>query len=132
MKTLNVNTQARAIESAPIFQSKLDASKLFEMAIEFANTGYKLKAMETAREALIFAKQSNDYVAVYIHSFLAVVSIDFRQFSNARIHCYNANNLLKKGHFSYETDKRYINALLRQIAKTDVEMKQLEFDALAA
>lgn len=121
-----------SVTSAPIFKSNIDASKLFEMAIEFANTGYKLKAMETAREALIFAKQANDYVAVYIHSFLAVIHMDFKNFSNARIHCYNANNRLDKTHFSFNTDKIYIDALLKKIAYFDRDAKQLEFDALAA
>lgn len=132
MENTSSSINSYQVTSAPIFKAKLDATKLFEMALEFANNGFKLKAMETAREALIFAKQSNNYVAVYIHSFLAVLNVDFRNFSSARIHCYNANNRLDKGHYSFEADKAYIDALLKKISTADREMKQLEFEALAA
>ena len=92
------------------FHGNVNIEKLFELAIDSANKSYKLKAMDIAREALIFAKQSNDYLAVHIHGFLAVLSIDFKKTSHAKIHVYNALNRLDTNHFSYATDKQYLNA----------------------
>lgn len=101
--------------SKHLLSGQLNIEKLFELAIETANLGYPLKAMAIAREALIFAKQQNKYISVYIHSFLAVLSMDVLKFSNARIHLYNALNRLDKNHFSYTTDQQYLGALLQQI-----------------
>ena len=97
------------------FKGSVNIEKLFELAIETANKSYKLKAMEIAREALIFAKQSNDYLAVYIHGFLAVLNIDLQKTSTARIHIYNAMNRLNPKHYSAVSDKQYLEALLNKI-----------------
>jgi len=97
------------------FLGNVHIENLFELAIETANKGYKLKAMEIAREALIFAKQRKDYLAVYIHGFLAVLNIDFNKTSTARIHIYNAMNRLDKNHFSVVSDKKYLGALLNKV-----------------
>ena len=97
------------------FKGSVNIEKLFELAIETANKSYKLKAMEIAREALIFAKQSNDYLAVYIHGFLAVLNIDLQKTSTARIHIYNAMNRLNDKHYSAVSDKQYLEALLNKI-----------------
>ncbi|MBL6876438.1 MAG: hypothetical protein ISR01_06565 [Chitinophagales bacterium] len=107
------------------FQGNVNIEKLFELAIDSANKSYKLKAMDIAREALIFAKQSNDYLAVNIHGFLAVLSIDFKKTSHAKIHVYNALNRLDANHFSYASDKQYLNALLRKINRIDFPIHQL-------
>jgi hypothetical protein len=97
----------------------INIEKLFELAIETANQSYKLKAMEIAREALIFAKQSNAYLAVYIHGFLAVLNIDFNKTSTARIHLYNAINRLDKTHYSYASDYKYLQALMNKLNKVE-------------
>ena len=97
------------------FLGNVNIENLFELAIETANKGYKLKAMEIAREALIFAKQRKDYLAVYIHGFLAVLNIDLNKTSTARIHIYNAMNRLDNNHFSAASDKKYLGALLNKI-----------------
>ena len=97
------------------FLGNVHIENLFELAIETANKGYKLKAMEIAREALIFAKQRKDYLAVYIHGFLAVLNMDLNKTSTARIHIYNAMNRLDNMHFSIESDKKYLGALLNKI-----------------
>lgn len=107
------------------FQGNVNIEKLFELAIESANQSYKLKAMEIAREALIFAKQSNDYLAVHIHGFLAVLSMEFKKNSHAKIHVFNALNRLDKKHFSYESDMQYLNALLRKINRLDNPVHQI-------
>ncbi len=107
------------------FQGNVNIEKLFELAIDSANKSYKLKAMDIAREALIFAKQNNDYLAVHIHGFLAVLSIDFKKTSHAKIHVYNALNRLDTNHFSYASDKQYLNALLRKISRIDFPIHQL-------
>ena len=84
------------------------------------------------REALISAKQNNLYVAIYIHSFMAALCLDQHKLGKARIHIYNATNRLNKNHFSYNTDKVYLDALLAMVNKEDKEFKQLQFEALAA
>lgn len=105
--------------SQSTFSGSINVEKLFELAIETANQGYKLKAMEIAREALIFAKQTNDYTMVYIHSFLAVLNTDFNKISSARIHIYNAMNRLNTKHYSYETDNQYLTVLLSKLNKLE-------------
>lgn len=101
------------------FKGNVNIEKLFELAIETVNKGYKLKAIEIAREALIFAKQSNDYLALYIHGFLAVLHIDLQKTSTARIHIYNAMNRLNPKHYSAESDKQYLHALLNKINRLE-------------
>lgn len=102
-----------------IFEGNVNLEKLFELAIETANQGYKLKAMNIARECISFAKQNNDYLLVYIHGFMAVLSMDINKLSSARIHVYHALNRLEKSHFDYKTDFGYLTALQEKIA--DVE-----------
>jgi hypothetical protein len=114
-----------------IFKAQVNIENLFELAIDTANQGYPLKAMAIAREALIFAKQENKYICIYIHSFLAVLSMDFQKFSNARIHIYNALNRLESKHFSYNTDKQYLSALLNQLESLD-ETPNMVQEAMAA
>lgn len=132
MRALQTNTANYQTQNPNIFSGTINTEKQFELAIETANAGYKLKGMELAREALIFAKQKNEYLAVYIHSFLAVISLDFMKYSNARIHIYNAMNILDKNHFSYKTDKEYMETLLKVIEKAEAGYKQLTFKELAA
>jgi len=107
------------------------AEYLFEKAIEKANDGKILQAMDIARDALIFSKTKNLYLAIYIHSFMAALSMDFKQFGNARLHIYNAVNRLNKNHFSYNIDRAYLEALLLKVNNLDKEYKQLEFDVAA-
>lgn len=97
------------------FQGNVNIENLFQLAIESANQGLKLKAMDIAREALIFAKQKNDYIAVYIHSFLAVLSLELNKVSHAKIHVFNALNRLESKHYSFDTDKTYLHALHKKI-----------------
>jgi hypothetical protein len=132
MRALQTNTANYQTQTPNIYFGNINTEKQFELAIETANAGYKLKAMEMAREALIFAKQNNEYLAVYIHSFLAVISLDFMKYSNARIHIYNAMHGLDKNHFSYNTDKEYMETLLKAIEKAETGHKQLTFEELAA
>lgn len=132
MRNLGTTTESFEIKNSNIFNNKINTEQLFEFAIEQANKGYNLKALEIAREALISAKKENMYLAIYIHSFMAALSLDFMQYGNARIHIYNATNRLNKNHFSYNTDKGYLDALLRKVETMDRDSKQLEFDALAA
>ncbi len=107
------------------FLGNVNIENLFEFAIETANKGYKLKAMEIARESLIFAKQSNDYLAVYIHGFLAVLLIDLHKTSTARIHIYNAMNRLDNNHFSVTSDKKYLGALLNKVNLLDSQVGRI-------
>jgi len=120
------------IKNSNIFNNKVNTEQMFEFAIEQANKGFNLKAMEVARESLISAKKDNMYVAIYIHSFMAALSLEFMQYENARIHIYNATNRLNKEHYSYNIDKSYLDALLLKVEMQDKEYKQLEFEALAA
>lgn len=132
MRNLGTTTESFEIKNSNIFNNKINTEQLFEYAIEQANQGYHFKALEIAREALISAKKENMYLAIYIHSFMAALSLDFMQYGNARIHIYNAMNRLNKNHFNYNTDKGYLEALLRKVESMDKEFKQLEFDAMAA
>ncbi len=100
-------------------QANLNVENLFDAAINAANKGLKLKAINIAKEALIYAKQQGNYTAIYIHSFLAVLSIDFKQYTNARIHLYHALNLLKQEHFSYKKDLSYIQLLVQKLNQLD-------------
>ena len=102
-----------------IFEGNVNLEKLFELAIETANQGYKLKAMNIARECISFAKQTNDYTLVYIHGFLAVLSIDIKKYSSARIHLYHALNRLEKTHFDYKLDFGYLTALQNKIEQLE-------------
>jgi hypothetical protein len=125
MRALSVNNYGSQFATVNLLSGLVDVEKQFETAIEAANTGYKLRAMELAREALMHAKQKNDYTAVYIHSFLAAISIDFKQYNNARIHIYNAVNRLEKGHYSYQSDREYFDALQKALEKAE-QSSQLE------
>ncbi len=132
MRNLRTTTKSIEIKNSNIFNSRVNTEQLFEYAIEQANKGFNLKAMEIARESLMSAKKDNLYLSIYIHSFMAALSLDFMQYGNARIHIYNAMNRLNKEHFSYNVDKSYLDALLLKVVNQDKEYKQLEFDALAA
>lgn len=132
MNNLRTNTNSYPTTNTNVFNSKINTEQMFEYAIELANAGNDTKAMEIARESLISAKQNNLYVAIYIHSFMAALSLDKKDLGTARIHIYNAVNRLNKDHFSYNTDRTYLNALLALVEKEDKEFKQLEFEAMAA
>ncbi|MGB0885914.1 MAG: hypothetical protein ACPGR5_05775 [Chitinophagales bacterium] len=132
MENLRTNTPSFPVSNSNVFNSKNNTEQMFEYAIEQANIGNETKAMEIAREALITAKQNNLYLAIYIHSFMAALCMERKDFGSARIHIYNATNKLNTNHFSYNTDKIYLDALLALIEKKDGVAKQLHFDALAA
>lgn len=84
------------------YVQKVNVEEIFENAIDMANKQFKLKAMEIAREALIFAKKTNNYLSVYIHGFLAVLHMEMHKTSSARIHVYNAINTLNKDHLAFK------------------------------
>ncbi len=126
------NTSSLLIQNSNVFNNKKNTEQLFEYAIEQANLGLNTKALEIARESLISAKNSNLYVAIYIHSFMAALSLDFMKYENARIHIYNAKNRLDKNHYSYYTDLSYLEALLKKVNSLDKQYKQMKFEALAA
>lgn len=128
----NLRTKHFPTTNSNIFNSKINTEQMFEYAIDLANDGNDKKAMEIARESLISAKQNNLYLAIYIHSFMAALSLDKNDLGTARIHIYNAENRLNKNHFNYNTDRTYLNALLALVNKQDKEFKQLEFEAMAA
>lgn len=127
---MRLQSNVQATIQAPKY-GNVNIEKLFELAIENANKGYKLKASEIAREALIYAKQQNDYTAVYIHSFLAVLSLEFKRTSHAKIHIFNALNRLDKKHYSYESDEAYLQALLRKTQKS-IEISMSVSEPIAA
>lgn len=102
-----------------IFEGNVNVEKLFELAIETANQGYKLKAMNIARECISFAKQTNDYTLVYIHGFMAVLNIDIKKYSSARIHLYHALNRLENTHFDFKLDFGYLTALQNKIEQLE-------------
>ena len=126
------NLRTQTVRNINIKSIEIKAEELFELAIEKANIGNNKKAFDIAKDALIYSKRNNLYLAIYIHSFLATLSIEFAHYGNARIHIYNAINRLNKNHFNYNEDRGYLEALQVFINKKDREYKQLEFDALAA
>lgn len=132
MRNLKTSISSYPTTNSNIFNSKINTEEMFEYAIELANEGNDTRAMEIARESLISAKQNNLYVAIYIHSFMAALSLDKNDLGTARIHIYNAENRLNKNHFSYNTDRTYLRALLALVNKQDKVFKQLEFDGVAA
>lgn len=132
MENLRTNTSSFPVSNSNVFNSKNNTEQMFEYAIEQANIGNEIKAMEIAREALITAKQNNLYLAIYVHSFMAALCIERKDFGSARIHIYNATNKLNANHFSYNTDKVYLDALLALVNKKDGNSKQLQFSDLAA
>jgi len=132
MNNLRTNTSSYPTTNSNVFNNKINTEQMFEYAIEQANAGNDTKAMEIARESLISAKQNNLYVAIYIHGFMAALSLDKLDLGTARIHVYNAMNRLNKDHFSYNIDKNYLTALLSLIEKQDPEVKQLKFENMAA
>lgn len=132
MNALTINNNHYVSQSANVFNGQINTEKQFELAIDTANAGYKLKAMEIARETLIFSKQKNEYLAVYIHCFMAALCLEFKQYNNARIHVYNALNRIESKHYSYLTDKEYAETLLKVIEKAENGGKQLLMKELAA
>ena len=127
----NLRNQQR-VTNFNIKNIEIKAEELFEKAIVCANDGFSKKAFDIARDALIYSKRNNLYLAIYIHSFMAALSIDFTQYGNARIHIYNAINRLNINHFNYKVDRTYLEALLVHVNKVDKEYKQIEFEAMAA
>lgn len=121
MNTYAVNNIGIQAQNFGFIKTNINIEKLFEMAIDKANNGNKEKAMSIARDALIAAKQNNNYVVVYIHGFLAVLSMENKQYTSARIHIYNAQNKLDKRHYSYQTDLEYFEAFLRKLNKIDIQ-----------
>ena len=121
MNTFAVNNNGIQAQTFGFVKTNINIEQLFEMAIDKANSGNKEKAMSIAREALMAAKQNNDYTAVYIHGFLAVLCMDEKQFTSARIHIYNAQNRLDKRHYSYYTDLEYFEAILSKLNKIDIQ-----------
>lgn len=103
------------------------ARRFFEKAVKRINEGFPLQAMSLAREALIYAKYAQTYQRVYIHSFLAMTNLDFGKTDSARIHCWQALQLLDENHGAYDADKRYLNALYEEVesktAKRTAESK---------
>jgi hypothetical protein len=132
MNTFNQTTSSHPMSNTNIFNQRINTEEMFEYAIEQANAGKQNQALDIAREALIKAKQNNLYIALYIHSFMAVLYLDQNNIGNARIHIYNAMNKLSKLHFSYNTDKLYLDTLLALVNKSDKTIKQLQIEAFAA
>ena len=91
------------------------AAVFFERAIEESNKGLTHSAIETASFALKLADYSNDYVAVYINSFLAQHYLEVREFHMAISHCLNAIELLDEQHEDYREDHSYLQALQNTI-----------------
>jgi hypothetical protein len=121
MNTFAANNNRIQAQTFGFVKTNINIERLFEMAIEKANGGKKQKAAQIAREALVAAKQNNDYIAVYIHGFLAVLCMEDKQFTSARIHIYNAQNRLDKRHYSYHTDLEYFEAILRKLNHLDIQ-----------
>ncbi|NNC94835.1 MAG: hypothetical protein HKN92_04685 [Chitinophagales bacterium] len=94
------------------------AKVLFQRAIKEANQGKDLQSVESATEALMYAKQSGAYERVYIHSFLAMMFMDFSKNEIAKIHCFEALQSLRKDHRHYGSDHKYLIALNDEIEKT--------------
>lgn len=121
MNTYALNNNGIQAQTFGFVKTNINIEQLFEMAIDKANSGNKEKAISIAREALMAAKQNNDYIAVYIHGFLAVLCMDEKQFTSARIHIYNAQNRLDNRHYSYYTDLEYFEAILSKLNKIDIQ-----------
>lgn len=126
-----MNTRIGQNKGGNIYQGTVNTSVLFELAIDNANEGKKMRAIDIAKESLFFAKKDNEYTAVYIHCFLAALHIELNKLSTARIHLYNAMNRLDKKHYSYTTDLAYINALQNKLNEMDLETPMVK-EALAA
>ena len=121
MNATTLNNQKRRTQGLGFVKTNINIEQLFEMAIEKANKGDNESAEKIARDALIAANQNNEYIAVYIHGFLAVLCMEKKRFTSARIHIYNAQNKLDKRHYSYTTDVEYFEAILKKINKIDIQ-----------
>ena len=91
------------------------AKSIFLQSIDEFNGGKIQKSLETAMEALMYAKYSRHYIRVYIHSFLALLNFENRRLNVAKIHCWQGLELLQKGHRNYKADFAYLTQLQNEI-----------------
>lgn len=129
----SILTQNTQVNATNVFiNGSVNTEVLLEMAVEMANKGNATKALEMAREALIFANRQNDYTKLYVHAFMAVLYLDMRNAEQTRWHIWKANNCLNENHFAFQTDKTYLNALLGKLSRLENQGKQIELLTVAA
>ena len=110
--------------------ANVNVKALFEQAVSQANAGLKLLALETAREALIYAKRQSNEMQVRIHRFLAFLSMDFMKFDQAKIHCWQAMSALNRKNAEYDIEREVFELMLEKInAKANTDFERFEIAA---
>ena len=100
-----------------INESKLQAERLFNEAVQLANSGQPLKAVEVAQEALVFAWHNRSYQYVYINSLLALLNYEMGKLKMASYYCSSAIKSLDRSHYKFKEDAEYLNSFLSNIKK---------------
>lgn len=102
------------------------AKRLFHEAVDAANKNKMDLAMELAREALVFARYVKSPHRVFIHNFLAVLSLEKRNFAVARYHTWQALQDLEGERGIIRDEKAYLTALKREIEIQEKRHKEIE------
>lgn len=89
--------------------------EFFERAIEEANKGMIYSAIDTARDALVMTKYSRQYVAPYVHGFLAQLLLETAHKGAAAFHAEMAIAKLNPENSDFREDKKYYTSLLSTI-----------------
>ena len=93
------------------------AENFFREAIVKINRNETETARELAEEALFHARTHSPKLLTDCHGLLATIHIDLENYDMARIHCWEALELLNPNDYKFREDFDYFKALQRRIDK---------------
>lgn len=97
------------------FELQVMAEKVFKEAIDKANHKKNMDALDLAQEALVYANISQSSLRMNIHKFLGFINFDIGKYNNARIHCYQAIQVLNVRSKNYFEEKDYFEKMMALI-----------------
>ena len=115
-----------------LYQGTIQVEAYFERAIEQANVGLLHLAVDTAREALIFAKRRNHPLVPRIHRLLAFLLMDLGQAEQAKLHTWYAIRALRSTSVDYHIEREMLELLLERIKRMARERDERPSTPLAA
>ena len=83
------------------------AESFFREAIVHMNNGDLKKAREIGREAMFHARFHSPKLLIDCHGLLATIHMDMGKYDIARIHCWEALELLSPSDYRYGEDYEY-------------------------
>ena len=93
------------------------AENNFRRAVNLSNRDKKEEAIELGREALFHARYHSPALLVDCHTLMATLHMDLEKFDIARIHVWEAMELLDPSSFRFGDDMAYLKALQKSIDK---------------